>query len=161
MDFTKNLEQTIKALPKGAFLTCKSSDIVNTMTIGWGFIGVMWNKPYFVVMVRPSRYTFKLLENTLNFTVSIPYETMKEELKICGSKSGTEINKGEIVNFIPARKVASPIVDGCNMYYECTVSYKQQLDKNNIPDNILNSQYQDLQHHYIYFGEIVDCYENL
>lgn len=161
MDFTKNLEKTIKALPKGAFLTCKSSDIINTMTIGWGYIGFMWTKPYFMVMVRPSRYTYELIEKALNFTVSIPYETMKEELRICGSKSGTEINKGEIVNFIPSKQVESPIVNGCHMYYECIVTYKQQLDKNNIPDNIIKTVYKDFQYHYMYFGEIIDCYESI
>jgi hypothetical protein len=33
----------------------------NTMTIAWGSIGVMWNKPFVQVVVRPTRYTTPLL----------------------------------------------------------------------------------------------------
>ena len=57
----------------GALLTTKSGDCVNTMTIGWGTIGVEWKKPIFTVFVRESRYTKKLLEENPEFTVNIPY----------------------------------------------------------------------------------------
>lgn len=160
MDFTKNLDITMQALSTGAFLSCKSSDAVNTMTISWGYIGVMWGRPYFVVMVRPSRYTYKLMESATNFTVSIPYEKMKNELKICGTKSGFELDKSTIVNFISSKKVSSPIVEGCQMYYECEIRYVQKLNKLNMPQVIVESTYKDSSFHYMYFGEIVSCYSS-
>ncbi|MFN2286084.1 MAG: flavin reductase family protein, partial [Anaerolineae bacterium] len=30
----------------------------NTMTVGWGSLGVMWRRPFVQVVVRPTRYTY-------------------------------------------------------------------------------------------------------
>ena len=160
VDFTKNLDKTMLALANdGAFLTSKTRNKINAMTIGWGYIGIMWGKPYFMAMIRPNRYTFRLVERVMNFTISVPFGLMKDELRICGTKSGEEINKGDIVNFIPSKAVASPIVAGCQMYYECKVNYSEKLDMRAIPQEVLKAHYNVNEYHYMYFGEIVDCYE--
>ena len=39
------------AMKKGILLTTAADGKVNTMTIGWGFIGVEWGKPIFVALV--------------------------------------------------------------------------------------------------------------
>ena len=71
--YNKYLEDTMNQLEnKGVFLTVKNKENLNTMTIGWGFVGVMWNKPVFIAAVRYSRYTYEMLKKTDNFTVSIP-----------------------------------------------------------------------------------------
>ena len=63
MNFYENLEDAMKNLTtRGAFLTVKNNQGVNTMTISWGYIGFSWNKPYFVAMVRPQRYTYEFLK---------------------------------------------------------------------------------------------------
>ena len=46
-----------KAMKKGVLLTTKLGDAVNTMTIGWGMLGIEWGKPIFIALVRESRYT--------------------------------------------------------------------------------------------------------
>ena len=61
-----------KTMPRGILLTTKRGDEVNTMTIGWGTIGIEWGKPVFVAYVRESRHTRKLLDETGEFTVNIP-----------------------------------------------------------------------------------------
>jgi flavin reductase (DIM6/NTAB) family NADH-FMN oxidoreductase RutF len=55
-------QQFLKQLPKGAFLTVKDGDRLNTMTIGWGSIGWIWQKPILMVMVRYSRHTYELID---------------------------------------------------------------------------------------------------
>ena len=50
-----------KAMPKGILLTTKDGDKVNTMTIGWGTIGIQWGRPVFIAFVRDSRYTMEML----------------------------------------------------------------------------------------------------
>ena len=35
--------------------------IMNLMTISWGTIGELWNKPVFIVYVSTSRYTHKFM----------------------------------------------------------------------------------------------------
>ena len=63
-----------KALSKGVLLTTKDGDEVNTMTIGWGMMGIEWGKPVFLALVRQSRHTKKLLDATGEFTVNIPLD---------------------------------------------------------------------------------------
>ncbi len=41
-------ETILKEVGKAALLTTKSGDNVNSMTIGWGTMGVEWNKPIFI-----------------------------------------------------------------------------------------------------------------
>ena len=41
-----------QALKKAAFVTTKCGDKVNTMAIGWGHIGRIWERPVFVAYVR-------------------------------------------------------------------------------------------------------------
>ena len=158
MDFTKDLSNALKHLTtNGAFLSAKSGDGVNTMTISWGYVGFMWNKPYFLTLVRPQRYTRKILEKAASFTISIPYEKLKNELMICGSRSGKDIDKSKIVKFIPAKSVDCVVVDGCDTYYECSIRMIDRIKEENLPKDILDKHYKG-DYHYLYFGEIVDCY---
>lgn len=80
---------------------------------------------------------------------------------ICGTKSGKDINKEEVadIKFIPSKKVDSPIVDNCDMYYECKITYIDRINKDNFPEE-LKKHYPIDDHHFLYYGEIVDCYES-
>lgn len=163
MKFNQNSDISLDFLHKsGGFLTVKANNKINTMTISWGSVGFMWAKPVFMVLVRPTRYTYEFIENSDNFTVSIPYDNdeMKKALKICGSKSGRDIDKCKLANisFLESEVVESPIVDGCNMYYECKIVYKQKMDSSLIQEEKLNQLYND-DYHVLYYGEIVSCYQ--
>ena len=41
-----------KAMKKGILLTTRCGEKVNTMTIGWGKLGIEWGKPIFIAYVR-------------------------------------------------------------------------------------------------------------
>lgn len=151
-DSLKNLTE------KGAFLSVKSSEGTNTMTISWGFVGMIWRKPCFIALVRPHRHTKKILEKADSFTVSIPQQgTMDKQLEVCGSKSGRDINKAGIVEFLSAKSVESPIVKGCKSYFECKINFVQPFDGNLIPEEIKEKFYND-DYHIMYFGEIIEYY---
>ena len=47
----------------------------NAMTVGWGSFGVMWNKPFVQVVVRPTRYTYQFMEQYEDFTLCAFPET--------------------------------------------------------------------------------------
>ena len=53
-----------EALRKGAFLTTKAGEKVNSMVIGWGHVGRIWERDVFVAYVRKSRFTRELLDET-------------------------------------------------------------------------------------------------
>ena len=72
--------QITKVLGKGVLLTTKYGDRVNTMTIGWGMLGIEWGKPVFIALVRESRYTKELLEKNGEFTVNVPYEEFDSKI---------------------------------------------------------------------------------
>ena len=87
VEYNENLEKNIEVLSKGAFLTTKTGNKVNSMSIAWGSIGFMWGKPIFMVMVRPQRYTYGIIEKTNEFTVTIPYKKMNKEIEFLGKNS--------------------------------------------------------------------------
>jgi len=161
--FTYGVEEGMDNLFKqGAFLTAGDTKKANTMTVSWGSIGFMWKKPVFMALVRQTRYTKEFLDNGNEFTISIPYgDEMKKALGICGSKSGRDVDKEDIANIklIMGKKVKTPVVEGCNKYYECKVVFKQDMDLDNIDEEIKAQCYKDGEtEHTLYFGEIVEQY---
>ena len=40
---------------------------VNTMTVSWGGVGVLWNKNVVTIYIRPQRYTHEFLEKNRPF----------------------------------------------------------------------------------------------
>ncbi|MHC6179509.1 flavin reductase family protein [Clostridium sp. JNZ X4-2] len=166
MEFTENMDQTIKNINKGrAFLTSKYNGKVNTMTIGWGSIGVIWRKPVFTVLVRESRYTREFIEDSGEFTVSVRFDDdMKKAFSICGTKSGRNIDKFKEcgLKILPGKSLNSPVIDGCNMYYECKIIYKRNMDKKLLSEEVDSDCYggsNEGDYHTIYYGEIVNCYQ--
>lgn len=148
-------------LPKGVFLNTRHEDKDNVMTIGWGFIGVMWGKPVLSVVVRHSRYTSELLANSDAFTVSVPKaDDMKAALEICGKLSGRDVDKFEKAGLIKeqGRSVNVPVVQGCETQFECKILYRQSMEPGLLDKGINRRNYSNHDYHVFYIGEIVDCY---
>lgn len=159
--YLENLEALMETLTKGAFLTVRSGDRVNTMTIGWATIGYIWRKEIFMVAVRDSRYTFELIENSNDFTVTIPTDpASKEAVMFCGTKSGRDYDKFIECNLqtAEARTVGSPIIAVPGIHYECRIVYKTAMDEANL-DEKLGKLYPAKDYHTLYFGEILACYQ--
>ena len=160
-----------KEMKKGILLTTKVDDKVNTMTIGWGKIGIEWGKPIFIAYVRESRYTKTMLEQSGEFTVNIPMgEVDKKILGYCGTKSGRNTDKIADMG-LTLEEGASNTVPGIKalpLTRECKVIYKQKQDLSAIPEEILARYYpQDVDgsapgsnrdYHIAYYGEIVNTY---
>ena len=164
MKFTQNLEMAMECLhKKGAFLTTKVGDETNTMTISWGSIGFIWGKPMFTALVRKSRHTHELIEKAGEFTVSLPLDdNMKSALAICGSKSGRDMDKIKECNLEleEGKIISTPVIKGCGVHYECKVVYKQDMVPNLLDEGIDNGMYGSKDYHTVYYGEIVNYYED-
>ena len=155
-----------KALKKGILLTTKIGDKVNTMTIGWGHVGIVWGRPVFVAYVRETRHTRQMLDACQEFTVNVPVgEYDSFILGFCGTKSGRDVNKIEAMNLHLEQSdvVAVPGIRELPLTLECKVIYKQKQDLSAIPEDVLERYYpadesgfQD--YHYVYYGQIVNSY---
>ena len=53
-----------------AIVTGGTKEDFNSMLVGWGQMGVLWQKPVITIYVKPERYTWKFLEKGEYFTVS-------------------------------------------------------------------------------------------
>ncbi len=160
LDSMSIAEKAMTQIEKGAFLTAKAENRLNTMTIGWATIGVVWSKPIFMVAVRNSRFTFGIMERAADFTVSIPKSGLKDELAFCGTQSGRTHDKYKECGLEPAsaQKTLSPIIRIPGIHFECRIVFKAPMDP-----KYLAPEYQKLypqkDYHTLYFGEIVECYE--
>lgn len=155
-------KEMLKQLEKGAFLTVKNDDKINTMTIGWGSIGYIWNRPILTVLVRYSRFTNELLENTDEFTVSVPIKNnLAKALGICGTQSGRDLNKIQAADLTLQESISleTPIIKDCNLHFECKIVYKQSMEPSLLNEHIKKDKYSDNDYHVIYYGEIIESYE--
>jgi len=161
VDYMSVAEDTVKKLNEGAFLTVKSGDLLNTMTIGWATFGVVWTLPIMMVAVRSSRHTFGIIEAAKDFTVTVPAGDMHKEIAFCGSKSGRNVDKFKMCNLetTDSRQVVSPIIKTKGRHYECTIIYKSAMDPANLEKDYDSSLYPKKDYHTLYFGEIQACYE--
>ncbi|HPF44224.1 MAG TPA: flavin reductase family protein [Syntrophomonadaceae bacterium] len=161
--YNEFMQETLRQLPRGAFLSVKAGDKTNTMTIGWSLIGTLWNIPVIMVAVRPSRYTFKLMEQADNFTVSFPHsKDLKDPLAKAGKLSGKDVDKFKECQITaqPGRIIESPAIAECNLVYECKLLYKHPLNPDMLPAEIKSSCYKEGDYHTLYFAKIVASYLN-
>lgn len=167
-DYAKEI---VSAIPKGVLLTTKNGDKVDTMTIGWGTLGMEWGLPIFVAFVREGRFTREQLDASQEFTVNVPYgEFDKHILGYCGTKSGRDAGKLNDLGLTPvdSELVKAPGIRELPLTLECKVLYQQLQDKDAIPVFIREKMYPEdvdssnpganKDYHIAYYGQIVKAY---
>ena len=129
----------------------------NTMTIAWGSIGTIWNKPFVQVVVRPQRHTRKFLEAFDSFTLCAFRPAYRSALQLLGSKSGRDGNKIAESGLTPAAAtvVGAPVFAEADLAIECRKSYWQDMDPKGFVGSAIAANYPTKDYHRIYFGEIV------
>ena len=161
VDYMTVAEKAIKRIKKGAFLTVKAGEQLNTMAIGWATFGFVWQKPIMMIAVRNSRHTFRIIENSSDFTVSVPLkDDVHDKVMFCGTKSGRDVDKFTecSLEILEAQKVTSPIIKMSGLYFECKIIYKTAMDPDFLDDEY-KKIYPENDYHTLYFGEILECYE--
>ena len=150
----------------GILLTTKADDKVNTMTIGWGTIGVQWGKPIFIAFVRESRYTKQLLEANGEFAVNVPMkEANKNVISVCGTVSGRDADKLAQLGLTTeeGETVSVPAIRELPLTLECKVIYKQAQEPAAIFPEYDQRFYtkgtrNEGDYHIAYYGEITAAY---
>ena len=156
----------LEGIGKGALLTVKADGKVNSMTVGWGTLGIEWGKPICTVFVRESRFTKTLLDKNPEFTLNIPMdEDCREILKLCGTKSGRELDKIEALGLTleESEAVSVPGIRELPLTLECKVIYKQDQDPAAMNEDALSHypktpEFPEGDFHTAYYGQIVNVY---
>lgn len=132
----------------------------NVMAIGWASVGIVWGKPMFPVMVRPSRYTYEFIEDSGVFTVNVPGDDLRAWVGVCGTQSGRNVDKFGAYNMTVTRgqTVDAVTIDACPMVYECRVVYYDDVVSANLSAEIEGRAYKGRDYHRIYYGEILAAY---
>ena len=150
-----------------AILTAGNRVTHNSCIIGYGTLGVVWNKPVFVVYVKPDRYTYQFMQWTSHFTVSFIKKSLFKKFEVYGEQSGKYVNKEEHsgthimyfdnggITFREAEEV-----------YVCRMLAKSQIDEKDLAPDIIqiyetsaNLFKESKEPHNIYIGEIIGYYK--
>lgn len=166
IDLWEHAQEILEAVSKGVLLTTQADGEVNSMTIGWGTIGIEWAKPVFTVFVRQSRHTKTLLDKNPEFTVNIPVGACdKNILGVCGSQSGRDIDKVKKLglDLVPGDTVSVPGIKQLPLTLECKVIYQQDQDLASLCEESRQRYYRpdtadEANFHTAYYGEITAAY---
>ncbi|WP_033154285.1 flavin reductase family protein [Pseudobutyrivibrio ruminis] len=156
MEFNTNIfEQYDK---KWALLTAGDKDRFNTMTISWGGLGTLWNKPVATVYVRTSRYTNEFMKDNDYFTVSFYPEEYKKTLGVLGSKSGRDMDKVHESGLTPEEVENGITFAEAEVTLVCRKLICQRLETDNMIPEIAKQFYENEAQHEMYIGEVVGIF---
>ncbi len=144
----------------GLLLACwKDETQANAMTIGWGMIGVIWSRPLWQVLVRPSRYTYQLLERQPFFSVNVLTEEHNQALQICGTKSGRDTDKLTLAKLSIERGQGCgvPVIKESVIHYECQIVHRNDFIPEKMVPDIREGNYPSGDFHRVYWGQIISC----
>lgn len=166
IDALEHAGEILNGVKKGALLTVSAQGKTNTMTIGWGTLGIEWGKPIFIAYVRQSRYTKSMLDEGMEFTVNIPVDgSAKEILGYCGTHSFRDTDKiaDMALETVPSSTVTPPAIRQLPLTLECKVIYSQPQDPKAIPDWAMDRYYSAVpedqyDYHTAYYGLIQAAY---
>ena len=137
----------------------KSGDM-NAMTISWGQMGELWQRPVITVYVRESRYTKTFIDRYPYFTVTAFPEQYHKALGYIGSHSGRDGDKLKVAGLTPEfTELGNPVFREANLAIECKILYISPIDTKKIDAQVLKDVYGDHDYHTMYIGEIVNVWK--
>ena len=128
----------------------------NAMTISWGSMGTIWNKPIVTDYGRPDRYTYQFLKEHEAFTVSFYPKTLQHKLLKMGQISGRDCDKAAECGLTPKD------IGGCVSFEEaeetlvCRKLYMSKLDYDAVPEDAKRIYQNGIEPHYLIMGELIE-----
>ncbi len=142
-----------------------ASGLYNSMTISWGSFGVMWERPFAQVVVRPSRYTYQFIEKYSDFTLSAFPAGYEEALSLMGAVSGRDRDKIKEAELTPIALPGStaPAFAEAELIIKCRKIYYQDFAPDHFMADFIKDLYPAGDIHRVYYGEItgVECVDAL
>ncbi len=132
----------------------------NPMTVSWGGLGTLWDRPVATVYVRPTRFTFSLLEAEPFFTLNFLPERYRAALDACGCTSGRDIDKWRSTGLgrVSGESVPVPRVAQAELALECSVVATLDLDPARFLDPSVEELYPRKDYHRVFLGEVMTAF---
>lgn len=106
-----------------ALISCGTTEgESNLFTVAWTGT-VCTNPPMLYISVRPERYSYHLIRETMEFTLNLTTAAMARATDWCGVRSGRDYNKWTETGLtpVPGVKVSCPSVAESPLSIECRV----------------------------------------
>ena len=139
-----------------ALVAAGNMDDHNAMTVSWGGIGCLWNKPVATVYVRPNRHTYGYFEANDYFTVSFYPGEYKKALGLMGTKSGRDCDKEAEAGLTPIPCGESVTFAQAGKTLLCRKLYHQDMELDRFPENVKTRFFGSEPAHRMYIGEIIE-----
>ena len=148
------------ALRNHGVLLVSGKEKPNIMAVSFGAFGLFWSKPVFIVAVKKSRCTYKLIEESGVFTVNIARRDLQDTAMKIAVVSGHDVDKFNEFHLHPvrAKNIDTYIVGDCNVHMECRVLYKTEISDDAVSRDIIDF-YDGHDYHTLFYAEILDVYE--
>lgn len=100
----------------------------NIITVAWAGT-VCTNPPMVSISVRPSRYSYQILEETGEFVINLTNESLVKACDYCGVVSGRDVDKFAKTGLtpIPMEHVHAMGIDESPVNMECKITEKRKL----------------------------------
>ena len=139
-----------------ALLTAGEKGGFNSMTVSWGGLGTLWNKPVATVYVKPVRHTHGFMEQSEYFTLGFYEDAHREVLeRVYGSLSGRDVDKTALSGFTPVFGEGFVTYRQAWVTLVCKKIYRQDMQADGMPDGRREEYYKDEAPHTVYWGEVV------
>ena len=158
----------IKTIEKNVFrmigdewaqVTAKKDGQVNTMTVSWGGMGVLWGKEVATIYIRPQRYTKEFIDAGEMFTMSFFGGAYKKELGYLGKVSGRDEDKIKTAGFEVEMVEDQPTFAQSSLVLVCRKLYEDKIKPELFKESWIDEKwYPDKDYHTMYIAEIVGAY---
>lgn len=128
----------------------------NAMSISWGGMGTLWNKPVVTVYVNPLRYTYQFMEANEYFTVSFLPAELKKAHGVMGAKSGRDTDKDKEAHLTPVPAGESVTYAEAEVTLLCRKIYYDDFEIDRVPADVVEEHYITEPVHRMYIGEVID-----
>ena len=145
-----------------ALVAAGNMDDHNAMTVSWGGIGCLWNKPVATVYVRPNRHTYGYFEKNEYFTVSVLPKDMRKTIGFCGTKSGRDVDKIKECELTVSYGAGdAPYFEEAEWVLVCKKLYAQDMAGDFVlgGEEILGFYGAKGNWHRMYVGEVLEAYK--
>jgi flavin reductase (DIM6/NTAB) family NADH-FMN oxidoreductase RutF len=116
-----------------ALIACSDGKKDNIITLAW--VGVVNSSPpYISAAIRANRYSHDIIKVSGEFTVNIPTVDQVEIVDVCGTRSGSDLDKFDHFSLtaVKGQLEKAPMINECPISMECRVEHTLELGSHSV-----------------------------